>query len=225
MGQIEELLLTLVGLLALGSLVTDHLRTRTNLLAGQGAALGGLLLFAHWGEQTPYLIALAVLTIALKGVAVPYVLFRCVRESGVERGLSPYIGGVGALLSSAVAIGGAFALAKLLKLPQAAGSPLIVPISLATLFIGFLVLIGKKTAISQVQGYLILENGIFVFGFALATQLPVIVEMGVLLDVFVGVFIMGITISQMNHEFHHVDASLLRELQDEGAPAKKRGRR
>ena len=96
----------------------------------------------------------------------------------------------------------------------AAGVGLYALAPLATVFMGLLLLVSRRLAVTQVVGYLMLENGIFVFSLVLATELPTIVEMGVLLDIFVGVFIMGITIFQINREFDHMDASRLQELQD-----------
>ncbi len=66
------------------------------------------------------------------------------------------------------------------------------PTALATMFSGFLLLITRRKAITQVLGYLILENGIFIFGVLLSAALPLMVEAGVLLDLLVGIFVMGI---------------------------------
>ena len=97
--------------------------------------------------------------------------------------------------------------------PEHVGT-LIVPASLATLLSGFLVLTTRRKAISQVVGYLILENGIFIFGQLLIEAMPFLVEAGVLLDLFVGIFIMGIVINHIRQEFSSLDTDLLSELKD-----------
>ena len=75
------------------------------------------------------------------------------------------------------------------------------PASLATVLTGFLLLTTRRKAITQVVGYLVLENGIFLFGLLLLEAMPFLVEVGVLLDLFVGVFVMGIIIHHINREF------------------------
>ena len=87
-------------------------------------------------------------------------------------------------------------------------------VALATVVIGLLVLTTRRKAISQVVGYLVLENGIYVFGLSQVTRAPFLVEAGVLLDVFVGVFIMGIVVFHINREFDSLDSARLSELRE-----------
>jgi hydrogenase-4 component E len=118
------------------------------------------------------------------------------------------------LVLAAGAIGLAFWLGGVLVLPWPARSALVVPVALATLFLGFLVIVTSRKAVTQVVGYLVLENGVFVFGQALARELPFVVELGILLDVLVGVFVMGIAIHHISREFDHVDVDALSTLRD-----------
>jgi hydrogenase-4 component E len=92
--------------------------------------------------------------------------------------------------------------------------PLLIPVSLAALMMGFIVLTTRRRALSQVIGYLMLENGVYLFGLTLANGLPLLVEMGVLLDVFVGVFIMGLVVFQISRELETLDSRELTELRD-----------
>jgi hydrogenase-4 component E len=79
---------------------------------------------------------------------------------------------------------------------------------------GFLVLTTRRGAMTQVVGYLLLENGVYLFGLVLAGRMPLLVEMGVLLDVLVGVFIMGLVVFHMNRELESIDSARLAELRD-----------
>ena len=92
---------------------------------------------------------------------------------------------------------------------------LFVPASMATIMCGFLILMGRRKAISQVIGYLIMENGIFIFGLLLAGAMPVMVEAGALLDLLVGIFVMGIVINHINREFSTLDTSRLSALRED----------
>ena len=86
------------------------------------------------------------------------------------------------------------------------------PASFATVFTGFLILITRQKAVIQVAGYMILENGIFVFGLLLVEALPLLVELGVLLDLLVGVFVMGIIMHSIQRTFSSINTAKLSAL-------------
>jgi len=73
-------------------------------------------------------------------------------------------------------------------------------------------MVARRTAICQVLGYLTLENGIYIFGLAIVSGIPMLVELGVLMDMFVAVFVMGIAIFRISREFDHIDAAQLTSL-------------
>lgn len=87
-----------------------------------------------------------------------------------------------------------------------------IAVSLFSIMVGLFMIVARRLAITQVLGYLAMENGIYTFGLAFAEKEPLLVEMGILLDVFVGVFIMGIMIYHINREFDHIDTDRLSEL-------------
>ena len=91
---------------------------------------------------------------------------------------------------------------------------LLVPASLSTVWTGFLMLTTRQKAIMQVLGYLLLENGIFLFGLLLLEAMPFLVEVGVLLDLFTGVFVMGIIIHHISREFSSISTEHLTELKE-----------
>ena len=80
---------------------------------------------------------------------------------------------------------------------------------------GFLILTSRKKAIYQVIGYLVLENGIFIFGMLLTEAMPFMVEAGVLLDLLVGIFVMGIVINHISREFCSLDTTRMRSLRED----------
>jgi len=89
-----------------------------------------------------------------------------------------------------------------------------VPASLATVLTGFLILCSRRKAITQVVGYLVLENGIFVMGLTLHDAMPYLVEIGVLLDLLVAIFVIGIVINHINREFASLDVTRLDTLKE-----------
>ena len=86
------------------------------------------------------------------------------------------------------------------------------PVALFMIFVGLFVIISRRTALSQILGYIILENGVYAFGMVILAEVPVLVELGVLLDAFVAVFVMGVAIYHISREFDHVDADQLDTL-------------
>ena len=96
----------------------------------------------------------------------------------------------------------------------AACRALLIPVAIFTILSGFLVIASRNTAVMQVIGYLALENGIYIFGWAFAIEDPLLVELGVLLDVFVAVFVMGIMINRLSREFDTIETDELTSLKE-----------
>jgi hydrogenase-4 component E len=93
-------------------------------------------------------------------------------------------------------------------------SELGVSVSFATFFTGAFIIVSRMKAITQVIGYLVLENGIYLFGSVFLREQSFLVELAILLDVFVAVFVMGIAIFHISREFDHIDTQKMSELKD-----------
>jgi len=198
-----------LNLLALGS---NRLPSLIRTMSLQGVVLGVMPLLMEEFNWQVGLIALA--TMAGKGLIIPALLRRAMRAANIERELDPFIGFVPSLLLGAGGTIGAVALARALPLlPEHAGS-LLVPGALASVLTGFILLIGRAKAIAQVCGYLILENGIYLFGLLLIHSTKVLVEAGVLLDLTVGVFVIGIIVDRIQRAFDSLDTRKLTALHE-----------
>jgi hydrogenase-4 component E len=192
---------------------TSRLRAVINASAAQGLALGALALLVHprIDEET---VLVAVGAAAIKGFVIPWLLLRAMRDASIRREVEPLIGFGPSLVMCAVGTAAALLFSSTLPLaPQHQGS-LLVPASLATVLTGFLVLTTRKKAINQVVGYLLLENGIYIMGLTLLEAMPFLVEIGVLLDLFVAIFVMGIIINQISREFGSLDTAHLSALKE-----------
>jgi hydrogenase-4 component E len=195
--------LLLVNFFLLG---TSRLRALINGSAAQGALLAFLVISVH-GEITWQALAIALATVALKGAVIPSMLSRAMRDAAIHREVEPVIGFVPSLLLGSLGTGLSLVFARTLPLaPEHVGS-LLVPASLATAFTGFLLLATRRKAITQVVGYLALENGVFVMGLTLVEAMPLLVEIGVLLDLVVAIFVMGIIIEHISREFSSIDTT------------------
>ena len=200
-----------LNLLALGS---SRLPSLIRAMSVQGMLLGVMPLVMEHERLDWRVMLVALATIAGKGVVIPGLLRRAMRAANIEREIEPFIGFVPSLLLGAGGTIAAMALARGLPLmPEHAGT-LLVPGSLAAILTGFILLIGRAKAISQVCGYLILENGIYLFGLLLIHSTPLLVESGILLDVTVGVFIIGIIVDRIQRAFDSLDTRKLTTLRE-----------
>ena len=145
---------------------------------------------------------------------LPLLLIRAMREADTVREIEPLISYNLSIVIAAFGLGLSLWLGQHLRLPMQPASSLFVPAAFFTIIVGFLMIVSRRKAITQVIGYLTLENGVYAFGTALTLQLPVLVELGILLDVFVGVFVMGIAIFHISRQFDHIDVDRLASLTD-----------
>lgn len=214
MDQLTQLNLAFVVFLSLYLLGSSSLTGCVKIAALQGICLGLLPLTIHEGPLHPRSLLLSAGMIALKGVVIPRILLRAIREVKIRREVQPLVGFVPSLLLGALLIGVAFVLSERLPVPAGVSSGLLVPVSLSTVMMGLLMMISRTKAVNQVIGYLVFENGIYLFGLAISYEMPWLIEMGVLLDVFVAVFIMGIVIHRIAQEFDSVSTENLARLSD-----------
>jgi len=212
MMDFSGLLLLLVVLTDFWVLGTTRMSSVIRAAALQGAILAALPVALH-PALSLHTAGLAAGTFLVKAILLPAFLHRAIREASVRREVEPVIGFTASLCVGAVAVALSFAIAQRLPLPEAQ-TALLVPVALATVIVGLIVLTTRSKALTQVVGYLILENGIYVFGLSQAERVPFLVEAGVLLDVFVGVFIMGIVVFHINREFDSLSSAHLTELKD-----------
>ena len=192
--------------------VSSRMLHLIRMVAFQGILLGvlplviaGNLDFSHWEA--------AAVNLAVKGVFLPWLLLWAMKKAQIQRELEPLIGYSVSAVLVLIFCGASFWIA--LRLPGLpAQGTLIVAAAFTVLLTGLFIVAGRKKALTQVIGFLIFENGITLFGLGLMRHHSFLVELGILLDVFVLVFIMGITVCQINREFSHIDADKLTSLGD-----------
>jgi hydrogenase-4 component E len=206
-------LLVVVLLLNLFVLGTSRLTAVINASAAQGVLLGLLTLGVHEGFGV-WMVLITIGTILIKGVLIPGMLLRAIRDAAIRREVEPFIGFLPCLLLGALGTGASLIFARTLPLAKEHVGSLLVPAAMATVWTGFLVLVTRRKAITQVVGYLVLENGIYIMGLTLLHAMPFMVEMGVLLDLFVGIFVMGIILNHIRREFSSLDTAHLSALKE-----------
>jgi hydrogenase-4 component E len=213
MVQILDPLLIVVLALNFVALGVSRIRGVINAAALQGVLLGIFPLFVH-PEIGARGILLVAVTIGLKGFVIPGFLVHAMREANIQHEVNPVVNYMSSLLLGAVGTGLAMVFSYTLPLAEQHSDLLLVPASLSTVWTGFLLLTTRRKAIMQVVGYLLLENGIFLFGLLLLEAMPFLVEIGILLDLFTGVFVMGIIIHHISREFASISTEHLAELKE-----------
>jgi hydrogenase-4 component E len=208
-------------------LSVSRLRMLIYAVALHGVLLGLMYPVVHEGflpssgglttMSTPDFVRLVLLTAAIvgiKGWLIPKLLFRAVLLADVRTTVTSVIGFVPTLLLGGVGTGAALIFATRLPLPEGHRHHLLIPAALATVLTGFLILVTRREALGQVLGYIVMENGIFIFGLLLIEAVPVMVELGVVLDLFVGVLVMGIIVNHVSRAFPEASTEHLRTLKE-----------
>ena len=217
MNMTVDLILTAFMAVCLLLSASSRLLHCIRLVALQGILLGILPCFMwNWESGIPgcefWLSSL--INITVKGVLLPVMLVRTMHKAGVKRELEPLAGYSWSLLIITIAGTLALWLSRTLEL---SGVPVLaVPAAAMTVFTGLFIIISRRKAITQALGFLAFENGIALFGVAMHLEYGFFVELGILLDVLVLVFVMGIAVFQISREFEHIDADRLNLLTDTG---------
>ena len=212
MTQFIDLIVILALAMYFVALAVSRVRTLIQAVALQGVILGLLPIVMH--GLGIHETALSIGTVLIKGIVIPNLLLHAMREVNIQREIKPLVNFITSLMLGGVGTGLAIMFSGALPLAGEDAGLLLVPASLATVLTGFLLLTTRQKAIVLVLGYLILENGIFMFGLLLLEAMPVLVEAGVLLDLFTAVFVMGIIIHHINRAFDSLSTEHLTELKE-----------
>jgi hydrogenase-4 component E len=207
--EIIMVLLVLLDVLLLG---LSRLNASIRMVALQGFLLGLFSILVQWQQLTVRVLIISLTSVILKSFVYPFLLRRAIRESDLRREMRPLVGYNLSLACGLGMLAIAMWLNANLSFGGIHGVSLVVPVSFMTIFTGLFIIITRRTALAQCLGYVILENGIYTFGIAAVGEIPLLLELGILLDAFVAVFVMGIAIYHINREFEHIDVAELSTL-------------
>lgn len=180
----------------------------------QGFALAAVALLLGVHGHDPEVSAVAVFVLLLKGVVLPGVLLRIVRVGQEAHEVEPLVNVPASLIAAAALTLLAYATTR--DVVALDPSPQIgaVPIGIAVCLIGLFVLVTRRKAVTQIVGFLLLDNGIALVAFLATSGVPLLVELGVALDVLLAVLILQVLTARMRSKFGTMDLDLLKELHD-----------
>ncbi|OGA68894.1 MAG: formate hydrogenlyase [Betaproteobacteria bacterium RIFCSPLOWO2_12_FULL_67_28] len=213
--QLVNLLAAILLLLAFAMLSQRRILSLINLFAAQGFVLFLSTMLVAWLTGQNHLYGSAALTLALKVIALPWILHRLIRRLEVKWDVETLLNIPSVMLVGIVLVILAFNLA--LPISQLAGTVTrsTLGIALACVLLSFLMMITRSKAVPQVIGFLAMENGLFFAATSAVYGMPMVVEFGVALDVLVGALILGIFLFQIRERFDSVDTRHLERLKEQ----------
>jgi len=178
----------------------------------QSLVLAAVAMTVGWFGRDRELYVVAALLVLVKGVVIPRLLARMERRFGGEREVAPYVNTATSLVVAGLLVLFAYAVMRPVvaasQLPTRAGMPLAMGLVLVSLF----VIVSRKKALTQVVGFLMLENGIALLAILGTYGIPLIVELGVFLDALLGVLVMQIVVVRIHETFDTIDVDRLDRL-------------
>ncbi len=212
--QLLDACAAILLLLAFAMLSQRRIVSLVNLYALQGAVLAAATLLLAWRTGEGHLYVSAALTIALKVLLLPWLLHRLIRRLEVYWDTEPLLNVSGTMLVGLLIVVFAFGLAEPITELANTATRSAIGIAVSVVLLAFLMMITRRKAMSQVVGFLSMENGLF-FGAMSATYgMPMVIELGVALDVLVAMLVLGVFFFQIREQFDSLDLHNLEALKE-----------
>jgi hydrogenase-4 component E len=209
--MINVLLITFtISLLYLA--IANRLRTYINVIAFQGIILFGVAFIELSEINIINLIFILLETIVFKTIAVPMFLRYVLEKNKITREAEPYLPNFISLIVITLIIVITFLLANTIM--DVHLKKIYFVVALSALFSGLYIIATRKKIITHVMGYLVIENGVFILSLAVGNEMPMLVNLGIMLDIFVSVFLLGIFVNKVGDVLKDVDVDQLRNLKD-----------
>jgi len=213
----QLLRLLAAGLLLISFAMLSRRRTQRliTLYAWQGAILFLSTCLVAWDAGLTELWYSAALTLILKVVAMPWILHRLIQRLGAQWDNEPLVNIPTTMLAGLVLVIFAFGLAQPISMMATTITRHTIGIALAVILLSFLMMITRRKAITQVIGFLAMENGLFFAATSATYGMPMVIELGIALDLLVAVFILGIFFFQIREQFDSLDLHHLESLRED----------
>ena len=229
----ENIFIILLVLSMIYIAVTSRLLAHVNMLVAQGWLLFFVCLTGFAKEpwfnigmistpdaimtNIPHIIGflfVVVETLVVKAVVIPIFLKKVLRKTHAHRDTDANIPHFYSLFIASIILFAGFMLANIHAAEFKLVSPLYFGVSIAVIITSLWLITIKHTVLSNVISFITMENGIFLLSLSVAKEMPIIVNMGVLLDIFIAVFILGMLVKEINNEFEDLEVSQLSDLKD-----------
>jgi hydrogenase-4 component E len=205
----------LLLLLSFAMLSQRRVLTQVDLYAAQGLVLSVSIFITAWSTHQPHLYYSAGLTLLLKVLVLPFILHRLIRRLDASWETETLFNMPIVLLIGLLLVMFAFVLAQPISELATTLTRGTLGIALAVVMLAFLMMITRRKAVTQVVGFLAMENGLLFAAASTTYGMPMVVELGVGLDVLVGMIILGIFLFHIREQFESLDLSHLESLKED----------
>jgi hydrogenase-4 component E len=214
-AQLIDLGAAVLLLTSFAMLSQRRILSLVNFYAWQGAVLSMSTAAVAYSSGQPHLYISAALSLLLKVLLLPWILHRLIRRLNVRWDTEPMLNIPTTMLVGILLVVFAFALSQPIAQLSTSVARSTLGIAMAVVMLSFLMMITRRKAISQVIGFLAMENGLFFAAISATHGMPMIVELGVALDVLVGTLILGVFFFQIREQFDSLDLQHLEKLKED----------
>jgi hydrogenase-4 component E len=207
-----DILLIALAMSLLYMSIANRIYTYLRILVLQGFLLFGTTFLTLTNVNTVNLLLIMLETIVFKAIVVPWFLSYIIKRNGITREAEPYLPNFVSLIIVTIIIVATIILSSSIQDKNLDKTYFVV--ALSTLFTGLYMIVTRKKIISHVVGYLIIENGVFVLSLAVGNEMPMLVNLGIMLDIFASVLILGVFFNKIGDVLKDPDVNLLRNLKD-----------
>lgn len=214
-GQLINLLAAILLMLSFAMISQRRILSLIHLFTAQGATLVAATVLVGYATQQPHLYLSAGITLLLKVIVIPLLLHRVITRLDVRWDVETLINIPMTMIIGIALVIFAFNLAlpiSKLSVSLARGT---LGIALACVLLSFMMMITRSKAVPQVIGFLSMENGLFFAATSATYGMPMIVELGIALDVLVGILILGVFLFNIREQFDSLDISHLEKLKED----------
>jgi hydrogenase-4 component E len=207
-----DILLIALAMSLLYMSIANRLVTYLRILVLQGFILFGTTYLSLKDINTINLLLIMLETIVFKALAVPWFINYLIRRNGITREAEPYLPNFVSLIIVTLIIVVTIILSNTIKDINLDKTYFVV--ALSTLFTGLYLIVSRKKIITHVIGYIVIENGVFILSLAVGNEMPMLVNLGIMLDIFASVLILGVFFNKIGDVLKDPDVNLLRNLKD-----------
>jgi len=199
-----------ISLIYLG--IANRLSTCINILALQGIILFGVSFIELIQINTINLIFILFETIVFKTIAIPVFLKNVIEKNHIVREAEPFVPDFISIVIITCIIFGSFIFSNLIDVVHLRKMFFIV--ALSALFTGLFIIISRKKVVTHIMGYLVIENGVFILSLSAGSTMPMLVNTGITLDIFVSVLVLGLFVNRIGNTFEEMNIDNLTNLKD-----------
>ena len=199
-----------ISLLYMG--IANRLTTYINILALQGILLFGVSLIELIQINTINLIFILFETIVFKTIVIPIFLKNVIKKNNIMRETEPFLTYFMSIVIITSIIFGSFILSNVIDVVHFRKMFFIV--ALSALFTGLFIIVSRKKVVTHIMGYMVIENGVFILSLSAGNKMPMLVNTGITLDIFVSILLLGVFVNRIGNTFEEMNVDNLMNLKD-----------